>query len=214
MERHAAALKGMLAFALALHIHHRFHGPPVDYFGLALAAAASWAGIPGPGEPVLIAAAIFAARQNLDITSVILVAWLGASAGGLAGWLVGFKAGRAVVTARGPLRGLRIRAVERGEQVFARQPVLAVLLTPSWVAGIHRVGIPVYVLANELGATLWAAGIGLAAYWVGPPVVDAVGDLGLLTGAVLVALVVAVLGEELVRRRRGRRRHSAQADQH
>ena len=42
---------------------------------------------------------------------------LGAVAGGVAGWLVGRILGRSVMTAPGPLRGLRLKAVERGEDI-------------------------------------------------------------------------------------------------
>ena len=60
---------------LSLRLHHHFHGPPIDYGALAAAAAASWIGVPGPGEPVLIAAGVFAAQHRLDIVSVLVVAW-------------------------------------------------------------------------------------------------------------------------------------------
>src|SRR5207248_5608324 len=40
------------------HHHHRFSGSPVGYAGLAAASVASWIGLPGPGEPLLIAAGI------------------------------------------------------------------------------------------------------------------------------------------------------------
>ena len=40
-------------------------------------------------EPVLIAAGVLAARGRLDIASVLLVAWRGATAGGIIGWLIG-----------------------------------------------------------------------------------------------------------------------------
>ena len=86
-----------------------FHGPPIDYAALALAAAASWVGVPGPGEPVLIAAGVFAAQHKLDIASVLIVAWAGATAGGIGG--LGARAeGRAggAHRARGPLHGLRL----------------------------------------------------------------------------------------------------------
>ncbi len=207
MLRCAAVVKGALALALAVHVHH-FHGASIDYVGLAAAAAASWIAVPGPGEPVLIAEAIFAARHDLQISSVIAVAWLGASAGGIAGWVIGLKAGRAIVTARGPLHRHRLKAVQRGEQVFHHQPVLAVLLTPAWVAGMHRARPPVFLSANALGAGLWATGIGLGAYLVGPSIVDAVDDLGLATGLALVVLVAGVFGEEVLRRRR----HATKAD--
>ena len=211
MERALGALKLMVLFALAIHIRHRFHGPAVDYLGLGAAAAASWAGVPGPGEPVLIAESISAARHDLDIASVIAVAWFGASLGGLGGWLIGLKAGRAVVTARGPLLSMRLGAVRRGEEVFARRPVLAILLTPSWVAGIHRPRSSVYVAVNELGAALWAGGIGLAAYFVGPSVIDFVGDLGTATEIGLAALLVITAGVEIRRRRRVRAKSARDA---
>lgn len=202
MERLLATLKFGVVFALMLHLHHRFHGPAVDYVGLGAAAAASWAGIPGPGEPVLIAESIFAARHDLDISSVIVVAWFGASVGGLGGWLLGLKAGRAVITAPGPLHRVRLGAVRRGEEVFTRYPVAAILLTPSWVAGIHRPRSSLFVAVNEVGAALWAAGIGLAAYFVGPSVVDFVGDLGTITEIGVVAVIAVAAGTEIQRRRR------------
>lgn len=204
MERWVTGAKGVLVLAIAVHVRHRFHGPPVDYFGLAAASAASWAGIPGPGEPVLIAEAVFAARHDLDIVSVIVVAFLGATAGGIVGWLAGLKGGRAIVTARGPLHGARVRAVKRGEQVFARHPVLAIYLTPSWVAGINRPRPTTYLIVNTLSCVVWAAGIGLGAYFAGPPVLDFVNDLGLITGVILAVAVTAILGAEVRRRRRRR----------
>ena len=88
---------------LHIHLHHHFHGPEVDYVGLALAAAASWVGLPGPGESLLIAAGVLAAQHRLDIGSVIFVAWAGATVGGIAGWLIGKSAGRRLITAPGPL---------------------------------------------------------------------------------------------------------------
>jgi membrane protein DedA with SNARE-associated domain len=185
-----------------IHLHHQFHGPPFDYAGLAVAAVASWAGLPGPGEPVLIAAGVLAAKHQLDITSVVFVAWVAATAGGLIGWLVGLKAGRAFVTAPGPLRAARVRAADRGEQVFKRYPVIAILLTPAWVAGINRVRGKVYHPTNVISALLWAAGLGFGSYWIGPAVLDAFDDLGLVSIIIVVAVCAVGLAVEIRRRRR------------
>jgi membrane protein DedA with SNARE-associated domain len=196
-----------MSIAALLHIHlHHIQGSPIDYLGLALAAAASWIGVPGPGEPVLIAAGVVAARHKLDISSVLLVAWFGAAVGGVAGWVVGLKAGRALVTARGPLRAARLHAVARGEDVFKRYPVIAIVLTPSWIAGIHRVGAAIFLPVNAIGAALWAVGIGLGAYFIGPTVIDLVDDLGLVTGIALGALLLVAAAAE-IRRRVRRARH-------
>jgi membrane protein DedA with SNARE-associated domain len=204
----------VLALAFHLHIHHPFHGPPVDYLGLSVAAFASWVGVPGPGEPLLIAAGVLAARHRLDLGSVLVVAFLAASAGGVVGWFVGMLAGRRVVTAPGPLRGLRRKAVARGEEVFQRVPVLAIVLTPSWVAGIHRVRPALYLPINFLSAALWAGGIGVGAYLVGPAVIDGVQDAGIVFGSGIVLFVLAAIGLELRRRRRRRKGGIGEDDAH
>jgi membrane protein DedA with SNARE-associated domain len=118
------------------------------------------------------------------------------------GWLIGLKAGRRVLTTRGPLHGMRLRALARGDTAFERYPVVAILLTPTWIAGIHRVGPALYLPTNAAGAALWAGGIGLGAYFIGPPIVDLVGDLGWVTLSVLIAFVAIVIGAEILRRSR------------
>lgn len=206
MERLAPAVKAAFVYAIAVHIHHRFRGPPLDYTAVALASAASWIGLPGPGESVLIAAGVLAAHHKLDLATVLVTAWAAATAGGIAGWMIGRHAGRAVVTAAGPLHTLRLHAVARGDDVFERAPVLAIVLTPSWVAGIHDVGAVMYLVTNALSAVLWAVGIGLAAYFLGPTVIDFVADLGLALGSALGLLIAALVAIEVVRVRRRRAR--------
>jgi membrane protein DedA with SNARE-associated domain len=204
--RVGAAVRASLVLGATAPLHRHVHGPPVDYLGLAAAAGASWAGVPGPGEPVLIAAAVYAARNRLDITEVLIVAFVAAVVGGIGGWLIGKIGGRTLVTAPGPLRRARMVAVARGDEVFERHPVIAILLTPSWVAGIHQVRTDVYMILNLVGAAVWAAGIGLAAYWIGPSVIDFVNDFGLVTSLLLAALIAAVVVAEILRRRRHRER--------
>jgi membrane protein DedA with SNARE-associated domain len=197
---------GLLVLAIHLHLHIRLHHgvPPasIDYAALALASFASWAGLPGPGEPLLIAAAIVASKHNLDIKPVLAWAFVGASVGGIAGWLAGLFAGRAVMTAPGPLLKLRLRAVERGEEVFERWTITAIILTPAWVAGIHRVSTWTYLIVNEVTAVVWAVGIGLGAYYAGPPVLDIVADAGWLSAVGIALLIAAGIGLEVIRRRR------------
>ncbi|HET6864358.1 MAG TPA: hypothetical protein VFH80_00465 [Solirubrobacteraceae bacterium] len=181
---------------------HHVPAANIDYAALALGAFASWAGVPGPGEPLLIAAAIVAAQHKLDLTPVLIWAFVGAVSGGVFGWWVGRMLGRTVMTAPGPLHRLRLKAVERGEEVFQRLTVIAILLAPSWVSGIHRAGTVVYLITNTVSAAVWAVGIGLAAYYVGPAVIDVLADVGTATAIGLALLVLVAIGFELSRRRR------------
>lgn len=202
----------MLLLALIDPHHHHIHGSVWDYAGVGAASAASWAGLPGPGEPVLIAAGVLAAKHHLDITTVVLVAWFAATVGGMAGWLLGLKAGRAVMAGPGPFRSLRIGAVARGDRVFARHPVMAILISPPWFAGIHRVRSSVYQPINVISAGVWAAGIGFGAYFFGSVVVEFVNDFGLVTGIIVgLGIAIAVALEVRHQRRRRARRMAAAA---
>jgi membrane protein DedA with SNARE-associated domain len=188
----------LLAF-IGLH-HHHIHGSIWDYLGVGAASAASWAGLPGPGEPVLIAAGVLAAKGHLSIVAVVLVAW------------VGLKAGRTVMVGRGPFRSLRIGAVARGDRVFARHPVVAILISPPWFAGIHGVKNRIYQPINVISAAIWAAGIGFGAYFAGSAIDKFVDDFGLVTSIVVgVAVVIAVAFEIRHQRRRRARRVAAAA---
>jgi membrane protein DedA with SNARE-associated domain len=209
----------VLILAVHFHFHFHFHlfhhrGAAIDYFGLAGAAFLSWLIWVGPGEPAMIAAGVVAARHRLDITPVVFWGWIGAMLGGIVGWLIGLKAGRAVLTAPGPLYRLRLRAVAQGERVFKRVHVLAIIASPPWVAGINRSRPRIYLPVNALSAlVLWAAPLGIGAYYAGPPVLDLFGDMGTLLSVLLAVVVVTTVGAGLVSRRlRRRRREQALSD--
>ena len=198
--------------AIHVHLFHHVKGPAFDYIGVAIASFASWAGLPGPGESLLLAAGIFAAKHKLDITPVIAVAWAGATVGGIVGWLFGKVAGRSVLTAPGPLRSFRLDAVDKGEQAFKRIEAIAILLTPSWVAGIYNARVGIYNLVNATSAAVWAIAIGVGGYYIGPPVLEGINDFGTAGTVVAIAIVVIAVGATLLRRRRGALKRQAARD--
>jgi membrane protein DedA with SNARE-associated domain len=191
-----------LAALAALHPHVR--GPGVDYVGVFLAAVVSWVAFPGPGEAALVAAGIAAAHGRLDLAAVVAVAWAGASLGGTAGWIAGVKGGRTLLTAPGPLHQLRLATIARGEHFYERYGLVAVLLGPSWVAGIHDMRASRFLPANSISAMVWALSIGLGAYLLGPSITDLVADAGLAGGLLLGALFVLAVVLVIRRRSRGR----------
>ncbi len=185
---------------LAIQRHYPHHSP-VEYVGVFLAASASWVALPGPGEAALIAASISAAHGRLDLAIVLAVAWAGAIAGGTAGWIAGLKGGRGVLSAPGPLRHLRLALIERGDRFYARYGPIAVLFTPSWIAGIHAMRASRFLAANTASALVWALSIGLGAYFVGPSITDVVADEGAVSAVVIGALFVLAVVLVLRRRR-------------
>ncbi len=191
---------------LAVHLFHHVQGPAIDYVGVALAAFLSWVGVPGPGEPVLIAAAVFASKHKLDITPLVFWAWMGAIIGGVLGWLVGLKAGRRILLIPGPLHGMRRRAAERGEEVFRRYELVAILMTPSWVAGINGSRPRLYLPVNAVSALLlWALPLAVGAYFAGPPILEWFSDIGTVATVVLLLAAGALVLSQVLRRRRERR---------
>ncbi|HEV7585164.1 MAG TPA: hypothetical protein VGO14_05240 [Solirubrobacteraceae bacterium] len=199
--RHIGPPLSSLALLAALHPHARSSG--IDYAGLFVASLASWTFVPGPGEAALIAAGISAAHRHLSLASVLLVAWAGASTGATIGWVLGMKAGRGLLTASGPLHGLRLALIARGDRFYERFGPIAVFLTPSWIAGIHDMRWSRFVPASAAATLAWALSVGLGAYFVGPSITDIAADAG-LAGGLLAALLFAV-ALALVLRRRSRR---------
>jgi membrane protein DedA with SNARE-associated domain len=192
-----------LAAIAALHIHAR--GPGIDYVGVFAASLASWVGLPGPGEAALVAAGISAGHHHLDISALLALAWAGATAGGMIGWIVGLRAGRGVLTSPGPLFRLRLAVIARGERFYDRYGLIAVLFTPSWIAGIHNMRLSRYAPANAASAALWALGWGLAAYFVGPSITDVISDAGSARWLIVIGLVVSLAVIALLRHYRHRR---------
>lgn len=192
--------------ALLAVLHHHAHDSAIDYAVIFLAAVASWAGIPGPGEAALIAAGISAAHGHLDLALVVAVAWLGASAGGAAGWFVGVKGGRGLLTRAGPLRHLRVSLIAGGDLFYERYGWIAVLFTPSWVAGIHHMHWPRFLIANTVSALIWALAVGVGAYLLGPSVADIVSDTGFAGALVIAAVFVLTVAIVMRRRSHGSRR--------
>lgn len=187
-------------------LHHHARSSGIDYVGVFLASGVSWVALPGPGEAALIAASISAAHGHLDLTAVVAVAWAGAIAGGTVGWMVAMKGGRGLLTAPGPLHQLRLGLIARGDHFYESYGPIAVLLTPSWIAGIHDMRWSRFLPANALSALIWALSIGVGAYLVGPSITDVVADAG-LAGAAAVG-VLFVLALALARRRSSSRRRA------
>jgi membrane-associated protein len=190
-----------IVLELAVH-HHRFHGPHLDYVGVGVAAFLSWVGFTGPGEAALIAAGILAARGRVDLGSVLVVAWAGATLGGTAGWALGLRGGRTLMSSPGPLHRVRSRMLRSGDRFYERFGAFAVYFAPSWMAGINGMPARRFVPINAICCAVWAAVVGCGAYFAGPSIAGALDDLGLVGLIGLVALAAAALVARALRRRR------------
>src|SRR5947207_11532597 len=83
------------------------------YWALFFGVALENAGLPIPGETMLLAAGFFAARGHFNIVTVIGVALLGAVLGDNTGYLVGRGIGRAALVKYGHYVFLTSARLER-----------------------------------------------------------------------------------------------------
>jgi membrane protein DedA with SNARE-associated domain len=124
--------------------------------------------------------------------------------GGCAGWIIGLKGGRALMTRPGPLYRLRARLLHHGDTVYERRGWLAVYLAPSWMAGVSGMRARRFVPANAVASLVWATTIGVGTYLAGPSIAEALGNVGLVG----LGAVVAVIAVSAVIRRRERLRRA------
>ncbi len=149
--------------------------PWLDRYGdgaVALAVGVEGAGIPAPGQTLLVAAALdAAARPGLRIGWLLLIAFLAAAIGNSLGYLIGRVGGRAL------LRRVRLdaRHLERVESAFARWGGW-LIVGARFFDGLRQLnGIAAGILEmpwwrftrfNLLGAALWVGVWGLGVYFL------------------------------------------------
>ncbi|MHB8532463.1 MAG: DedA family protein [Solirubrobacteraceae bacterium] len=204
---HATGAKRPRYIHLPLLSHIRVRGPALDYLGTFLLAILSGLGVNGFGEAALIAAAVYVANHHLSITPVILIAAAGGFFGGICGFLAGRQGARSLFTMPGPLAQTRRRMLEHSEGVYLHYDTLAILITPGWAAGMHRVRWLKFLLLNLASALIWAGTLGLGAYYLGRRITTEFSDeIGWVVGGVGAVLVVYYFMRRALRTpsRRGR----------
>jgi membrane protein DedA with SNARE-associated domain len=180
----------------------------IGYPAAGLGILIESAGVPFPGEALLIAAAAWAAARHYSILLVILFGFLGATVGADLGYFLGHRGGRPFVERFGHLFRIRPEHIARSEMFFARHGDRAILLGrfvlglrtwASMLAGMSHMPFWRFQLFSALGGLLWATAIGAAGYFLGSnlnlieAVIRAIGIGGL--AIIAVVFVVAVVAQ-------------------
>jgi membrane protein DedA with SNARE-associated domain len=186
----------------------------IGYPAAGLGILIESAGVPFPGETLLLAAAAWAAARHHSIVLVIFFGFLGSTAGADIGYLLGFRGGRPFVERFGSLFRIRPEHIARSEMFFARHGDKAVLLARfilglrtwgSMLAGMSRMPFWRFQIFSALGGLAWAALIGVAGYLLGSNLglLEAIiRDLGIggLVVVVAIAIILVVVQRRAVRR--------------
>jgi membrane protein DedA with SNARE-associated domain len=169
------------------------------------------AGLWVPGETALIAAGVYASKGHLSITAVIAIAAIAAIIGDNIGYWLGRELGRRLIYRYAWIKRIADRVMPPAERFFDRHGGKAVFfarffggvrVTGAWMAGITRMSWWRFLFWNALGGIVWAAAVGLVAFYAGKAVADAITRYGVYGGiAVGVVFVLGIAALHLVRRR-------------
>lgn len=168
------------------------------YYAVFLVVMLESAGVPMPGETVLVSAAVYAGTTHgLDIRLVVLAAAVAAILGDNFGFWVGRRYGQDLLTRHGPRVGLDERKQQLGRYLFKRYGgaivffgrFVALLRTyAALLAGANGQRPAVFFLWNAAGGVVWACLFGFGGYLLGRGLERIAGPVG------WIALGVAVVG--------------------
>jgi membrane protein DedA with SNARE-associated domain len=190
---------------MAHHIIELLRSAVVHYGYWAVAALLllESAGLPLPGETVLLLASFLAYTEHeLRLPWLIAVATVATTLGGELGFALGRNGGRPLIERYQNVFGIRTEDVARGERLFDRYGSATVFLArfifgmrvlASLLAGALCMPWRKFVLYNFLGAAVWVGAICSAGYLFGGHWERLVHDLKRFDLAVAIVVVAVAL---------------------
>jgi membrane protein DedA with SNARE-associated domain len=149
----------------------------IGYPAVALFVFLESAGVPLPGETMVLLASFTAAVDHqLQIPIIIACAAMGAIMGDNLGYLIGRTGGRAFVERFGKYFFLKPHHLAGAEQLFSKHGEKTVFfgrffallrIWAAFLAGMNRMRWPVFLLYNAAGGIVWATLAGTIGYLAG-----------------------------------------------
>ena len=172
------------------------------YWAVGAALLAENAGIPVPGETILLLACFLTySEQNLKLPWIILVATIAATLGDNLGFAAGYYGGRPLLARYQTLFKIQNRSLERGEELFARYGAVTVFfarfvfglrIIAGPLAGVLRMPWRKFMVFNFLGAAVWVSVIASAGYLFGQHWERLQQDVKRIDVSIVILLLVAV----------------------
>jgi undecaprenyl-diphosphatase len=174
--------------------------------------ASTFLGLVVPGETAVIVGGVVAHAGGVPLWAVMVAAAIGAIAGDQVGFLVGRRFGAGLL-GRLPRRLRRPEHIERALELIARRGAFAVVLgrwTAAFralvpgIAGMSQMRRMTFTVANVIGGAIWAVLVAGGGYLAGASYRVLEQRLGLASGLLLAAFVIAIITAIVVYRRRHR----------
>ena len=178
----------------------------IGYLAVAFFVGIESLGVPFPGETMLITAAVFAATGHLSIVGVILAAIIGAVVGDNIGFGIGWYGGYPILRRYGKYVRLDQAKLKVGRYIFMRHGAKVVFLGrfvsvlrtyAAFLAGTNHMRWGRFLVANALGAIVWATLYGVGAYLASATIAKLNTPVAIALG--VLAVVVIVLAGVFVR---------------
>jgi membrane protein DedA with SNARE-associated domain len=160
------------------------------------------AGLPLPGESLVIAAAIYAATtHHLNIVLLVPIVALGAITGDQVGYIVGRSIGYRLLARWGRKVGLSDERLELGRYLFRRYGAQVVFFgrfvailrnLAALLAGANRMPWRRFLLWNALGGIGWSSLYGFGAWALGDAAKRISGPAGIVFAAIGTVVLIAV----------------------
>ena len=164
---------------MAHHIFDLLRGALVHYGYWAVAAALFLenAGVPVPGETVLLLASFLAyTERDLHLGWIIVVGTVAATLGDNLGYAIGHSGGRSLLDRHQRIFRISDAAVARGEKLLGQYGSMTILfarfvfgmrIIAGPLAGVLRMPWKKFAVFNLLGAMLWVTVISVVGYSFG-----------------------------------------------
>jgi membrane-associated protein len=147
------------------------------YWAVAAALLLENAGVPAPGETILLLASFLAYSQHeLSLFWIIVVATGAATLGDNIGFALGYYGGRPLLSRYQSFFRIQDATVARGEDLFSRYGAVTIFFSrfvfgmriiAGPMAGVLRMPWRRFLVFNFLGAGLWVTVISVAGYLFG-----------------------------------------------
>jgi membrane protein DedA with SNARE-associated domain len=147
------------------------------YWAVAAVLLLEGAGLPLPGETILLLASFLAySEHELQLPWVIVVGTLASTLGGEFGFALGRHGGRPLIERYRHVFWIRAETMERGDRLFERYGAATVFLArflfgmrviASLLAGALHMPWRKFVVFNFLGAAVWVTAICCTGYLFG-----------------------------------------------
>jgi len=172
------------------------------YWALALTLFLENAGIPLPGETMLLFAGFLAfEHQELNLVPIILVGTLACTLGDNLGYWIGNRGGRRLLLRYQKVFRISDERIVSGERLFERfgpatvffarfLPGMRIFAGP--LAGVLRMRWRRFVLFNFLGAVVWVTAVSTVGYFFGRHWQRLLQIVGEVNTVVFVVVVVAL----------------------